>query len=778
MKSFLNFLKRNKLYALINLLGLTVSMAFVLILAVYVQKQLTTDAFQKNADRIYLVAPEHRYTMAYWTDKHLRNLLPEVEKSVAVYRLTSNGEFTVEDETVYASVTIADSCFFDIFSYDLVEGSKEDWRISWDRCMVSEEFANAHFGDKDPIGRTVRLNEAGGIMLTVCGIYKDFGNSVIVAPDVLCRGELLPKIYPNHNEAMNQSDGGLCFLMTHPNADLNARHDDILDFLNKNYFVYASGSETNVRIIPLRDIYFSSDVTYDGSRTMKLGSRKMVNLLLAVCLVLLLFAVLNYVNLTTALTGFRAKEMATRRLVGATKAGIFIRIIGECVALCAVAMVLAILLAEALAPNASELLEYPISVFGMASVGNVLIVIGFVLLLGILAGLVPALLIQKAQPIEIVRGALRVKTRTVYGPAIIVVQNVVAVVMLVAALTMFLQIHFMVHADLGINTKDIVVVNNNYGRSPEIQPMLERFKSEPFVEEVGKGIPIPALGGFHGNTVQLSDDSYANFKLVMGDESYFKILGIKEKQDNHNPNAFWFTESSFGKLGLDENATEYQSIAGTVPIGGVYYDFGTAPFGSEDRDWGTMVMNYKDAYPDNMLFLFLVKTNGSHKEAIARLEAIAKEFFPDKMFEARYVEDYIKDNYASSSRLLRIVLIFTLLSMLVSGLGLFAMSSYYMQQERRSVAVKKVFGADYGGVLCELVLSFMKLVGVAFVVGIPIAWLMMHRWLENYSQRISLSWWIFVLAGLVAIILAFISVIWQSVRTARENPAVVLKKNN
>lgn len=158
------------------------------------------------------------------------------------------------------------------------------------------------------------------------------------------------------------------------------------------------------------------------------------------------------------------------------------------------------------------------------------------------------------------------------------------------------------------------------------------------------------------------------------------------------------------------------------------------------------------------------------------METIAKEFFPDKMFEARYVEDFIKDNYASSSRILRIVLIFTLLSMLVSGLGLFAMSSYYMQQERRSVAVKKVFGADYGGVLCELVLSFMKLVGVAFVVGIPIAWLMMHRWLENYSQRISLSWWIFVLAGLVAVILAFVSVIWQSVRTARANPATVLKK--
>lgn len=776
MSSYIKFLSRNKLYAIINILGLTISMAFVLILAVYVQKQLTTDAFQKNADRIYLVAPENGYAMAYWTDKHLRNLLPEVEKSVTVYRITSNGEFTVEDETVYASVTIADSCFFDIFSYDLVEGSKADWKISWDRCMLSEQFANAHFGDKNPVGRTIRLNMAGGIELTVCGIYKDFGNSVIDAPDVLCRGEVLPKIYPNHNEAMHQSNGGICFLMTHPNADLKARHDDIVDFLKKNYFVYFSGREKDVRIIPLRDVYFSSDVTSDGSRTMKLGSRKMVNLLLIVCLVLLLFAVLNYINLTTALTGFRAKEMATRRLLGATKTGVFMRIIVECISLCAVAMAFAIFIAEALAPDATELLEYPVSIFGMASVGNVLIVIAFVVILGMIAGLVPALLIQKAQPIEIVRGSLRIKTKLVYSRIIIILQNAISVVMLVAALTMFFQIQFMVNADLGINTKDIVLINNNYGRSPDIQPMLERFKSEPFVEEVGKGIPIPALGGFHGNSVELPDGSYASFKLVMGDESYFKILGIKEKQDNHNPNAYWFTESSFGILGLDESAMEYQNIAGTTPIGGVYYDFGTAPFGCEDDDWGTMVMNYKDAYPDNMLHLFLVKTTGSHKEAITRLETIAKEFFPDKIFEARYVEDFIKDNYASSSRLLRIVLIFTLLSMLVSGLGLFAMSSYYMQQERRSVAVKKVFGAEYDGVLRELVLSFMKMVGIAFILGIPVAWFVMHRFLEGYSHRISLSWWIFALAGMAIIILAFISVIWQSVKTARTNPATVLKK--
>ena len=774
MKSFFNFLKRNKLYSIINLLGLTVSMAFVLLLAVYVQRQLSTDAFQKNADRIYLVKPENSFTMAYWTDKHLRNMLPEIEKSVAVLKMGDNMEFTIDNQVVFGNMTIADSCFFDMFSYDLTAGSKADWKVSWDRCMVSEEFANKCFGDKDPIGRIVQLNMGGGIAMTVCGVYKDFGNSVLATPDVLARGEVLFKVYPNHNEAMEQSNGGACFVMTYPGADLEARHNDIVNFLKDKYFIYKSGQSTDVRIIPLRKLYFTEDS--DGTSTICTGNRKVVNLLLTVCLVLLLFAVLNYVNLSTALIGFRAKEMATRRLVGATKTGIFMKMIGECMALCAVAMVLAILLAEALAPSASTLLEYPISVFKAASVGNVLLVVVFVVVLGFVAGLVPALLIQKAQPIEIVRGSLRLKTKTVYSRVIIVLQNAISVVMLVAALTMFLQVRMLINADLGINTKDILLVYNTFGKTSELQPMVERFKSEPFVEDVGKGTMIPAVGGFMGWSVQLPDESFISFKEMNGDDAYFKILGIKEKQDNHIPDASWLTESSFRKMGLDESAMEFQTINGPFPVGGVYYDFGMHPLEEGDGDWLGMVRNYKDELPEGLCHLMVVKVHGSHQAATARLEEIAKEFYPDKVFEAYYMEDLVELYFAKERRIFRIVLIFTLLSMLVSALGLFAMSSYYMQQQRRAVAVKKVFGAEYNGVLRELIFSFMKMVGVAFVIGIPVAWFIMHRWLETYTHRVSLSWWIFALAGLAVALMAFISVIWQSIKTARANPATVLKK--
>ena len=773
MKSFWSFLRKNKLYAAVNLVGLTVSMAFVLLLAVYIQRQLTTDSFQQNADRIYVVANEDNVTMGYWLDKHLKNNFPEIEKGCCVANIASAAAFNINGERVYGSTMAADSTFFEMFSYDLVEGNKADWRVSQDRCMVSREFANAHFGDKDPLGQIISFNYEGSFQLTVCGVYEDFGNSILKAPDVLIRGDLMPKINSSHDEFMSNAGGGICFVMAYPGADLQARHSDILDWCEENFWVYKSQYD-KVRIIPLRDMYFLNEGIRYGSDTIQFGNRSFVNLLLAMCILLLAFAVLNYINMTTALTGFRAKEMATRRLVGADKRSIFFKVISESTLICGISMLLAILLAEALAPTASRILEYQVSVFKAVTPVNILLVLGFILVLGILAGIVPALLIQKAQPIEIVRGTLRLKTKTVYSKVIIVVQNVVAVVMLVSALTMGLQIRHMISADLGYNTKDILVVDNAFGQAGQIRPLLDKWREEPCVEEVGQGDGIP-LGGTNNWTMEMPDGHWVSFQQIQGDDKYFDILGLKVKQDNHQPNKWWLNEYAFKQIGIEETATEFQTAQnGTRSIGGIYYDFKIRPL--EQDQSAAMIYNRGENPNDDYPWVLLVKTTGDQAAAKKQVEAACTEVFPDRLFEAQYIEEMIEDGFADESRVLNIVLIFTLLSILVSALGLFAMSSYYMQQEIRSVSVKKVFGADYSGVLKELVLSFMKMVGIAFVIGVPIAWFIMNRWLSGYGHRIDLHWWIFAIAGLTVAVIAAISVLYQSIKTARTNPAEALKK--
>ena len=774
MKSFWNFLKKNKLYGAINIIGLTVSMAFVLLLAVYVQCQLSTDSFQENADRIFVIANENSLTMGYWLDKHLKNNFPEIEKGCCVANMASAAPFHIDGaggELVYGRMMSADSTFFDIFSYELAAGNKADWHLSWDRCMISEEFANAHFGDKDPIGRQL-FSEGGSANLTICGVMKDFGNSVLKTPDVLVRGEMMPKNNPAHDEYMSNAGAGTCFVMTYPGADLGAKKGELLNWLEENFWIYKSNCD-QVRLIPLRDLYFLDEGKLDWNGTVQIGNRDFVNLLLAMCLLLLAFAVLNYINMTTALTGFRAKEMATRRLVGADKRGIFLKVIAESTIICGISMLLAILLAEALAPLASRLLAYQVSIFKAVTPVNVLLVLAFIAVLGILAGIVPALLIQRAQPIEIVRGTLRLKTKTVYSKVIIVLQNVVSVVMLVSALTMGLQIRHLITADLGYNTKDILVINNDFGQSGQLRPLLDRLREEACVEEVGQGNGIP-LEGTNNVTMEVGTGNWVSFQQIQGDDKYFQILGLKEKQDNHQ-RAWWLNEYAFKLIGIEESETEYvTSMEGSFPIGGVYYDFKVRPL--ESAQSAAMVYNWKESPDDNFPWVLVVKTNGDHGVARKKVEAVVEEVFPGRMFEGAYIEERIEDGFKDESRVLDIVLIFTLLSILVSALGLFAMSSYYMQQEIRSVSVKKVFGADYSGVLKELVLAFMKMVGIAFVIGVPVAWFIMNRWLSGYGHRINLHWWIFVLAGLVVALIAIISVLYQSVKTARTNPAEALKK--
>lgn len=534
------------------------------------------------------------------------------------------------------------------------------------------------------------------------------------------------------------------------------------------------GGDNDVRIIPLRDVYFLSDGNEDYNDSLRLGNKTTVMLLAGMCFLLLLFAILNYVNMTTALSGFRAKEMATRRLIGATKGGIFMKMIVESTIICAAAMVIAVLLGEAISPAASKVLNYDISIFKAISPVSVLVCVLFTVLVGVIAGIVPALIIQKAEPIEIVRGTLRLKTKTLYSKVIIVIQNVITVVMLVTAFTMFLQIRSMINAPAGYNTEDQITISNEYGRAGELAPLINKLKAESCVEAVGLGDGYPM---FDTNNWTMSTESgkEASFQLVKGDCAYFNILGIRKKQDNHTPDCYWLNEYAYGVLGIDETATEFTTKSNrTMQIGGIYYDFKIKPLLEEQHP--ALIYQY-DEYPaDRWPWTILIKTTPDHKEAFVRVKAVIDEMYPDKIFDASYVEDDIKMVFSSERRVLEIMVIFTILSLFVSALGLVAMSSYYMQQERRTVSLKKVYGADYNSVLWGLVAEFMKMIGVAFVIAVPVAWYLMHTWLNGYSYRIALHWWIFVAAGLFTALIAVLSVLWQAIRAARTNPAIELKK--
>lgn len=769
MKSYLNFLKRNKSYSAINLVGLSISMAFVLLLAVYVQKQLSTDAFQKNADRIYAVTNPENLNMGYYLPQYLSREFPDIE-AASSYIYQGVRTFVVENKSVNTPMAIVDSLFFKMFSFEMVSGSGDDFKISKNNILISESFASSYFQEKNPIGQKITL---GDYSLNVVGVYKNPENSIFKPVDIYVRGEFASGFNSANNEDMDNAGGAVCFVMTYPNSKFSEKNAEVLEYLKEIFWIYMNGSYDQVRMIPFRDIYFLENGAIENNGGFNLGDFSFVKILFSMCVILLLFAVLNYINMTTALSGFRAKEMATRRLLGSSKAAIFFKMMAESTLFCLISMLVALVFAELLSPLASEILNYNISLSSAFSLKNIISLIAFIIILGFISGLIPSLLLLRAKPIDVVKGNLVLKTKTIYSKIIIIVQNSLTVMMIVASLVVYLQVKKLVDAPLGYNTKDILSIENHYSDKVGINPLVDKIKSLACVEEVGLGEGTP-LTGTNNLTFELGNGQWISTQQIKGDSSYFNILGLREKQNNNVPKTFWLDEHAFKEIGIEESATTYHAKNNTQGIGGVYYDFKIGNILNEQKS--IMLYNYND-YPEyEFPWNIIVKTSGDKIQAKQQIMDCVKELFPDAIHSSTYLEDSLDEMFSRESQILKIIFIFTIISLIVSALGLVAMSSYYMQQQRKTVSVKKVFGASYHLVLSELIFSFLKLIGISFIIGIPLAYYLMHTWLGSYSYRIDLHWWIFIVAALFTLIIATLAVLWQSIKTANTNPATEMKK--
>lgn len=765
MNSFINFLKRNKAYTAINLLGLTISMTFVLILAVYVQKQLSTDSFHDKGDRIMIIANDW-YASAYHLKDHMRDRYPEIE-SYCAFMHENKIQAEIDGNTFSADYNYADSTFFDIFSFDIAEGDAEAFKHSVNNIVISESFARRMFPDKEAIGQQIGEN-------TVVAVMEDINNSVLPYCDILLRGEWMEKQNPSHNMDLSNSGSVQTFVLVKENCDLMSRRDDMLEYFKEIWWTYKGGISTELHLIPLRDIYF-----YDTDSIPQLlkGDKSVVGMLAMVCIVLLIFTIFNYVNMTTALSGFRAMEMASRQLIGASRTGIFAKLISESTILCFIATTLAFFIAEGLSPAASGILEYDFSIFEAATPGNMVILIAFIMLLGTLSGLIPALVLLRVRPIDIVRGSWRTSTKTIGSRIIIVLQTVTTMCMLTAALTMNRQINHMLEAPLGYNTENVINIENNFGMPDKLNVVKEKLLTLPCVANVGYGRGTP-LYGTNNNTMEIKGLGYISFQQFIGDQGYFDILGIREKHDNNAPNTYWFNEYAFKELGISEDTQII--MAGNddweskMPVGGVYYDFKVRPL-LEDQS-SAMIFNYRDKWPDQLYpWSILVQISGDKAEAISAVEAVFAEVFPDVLFKGRYITDEVADTFKKEMKILDIISLFTLISIFVSMLGLFAMSMYYMSQERKTVALKIIMGAERKRVFAALVGTFMKMALVAVVTSIPVGWFVMERWLDSFSYRIPMYWWVFAAAAGITLMTSFVTVLWQSIRTADTNPVESLK---
>lgn len=789
LRSWFTFLGRNRLYTAVNFIGLALALAFVLLVADYTVRQLTVDRFQTRADRIYAVCSEESAASGYYLQKHLRDRYPEIEStcSVAFFEDSDAGSTPVEigRQKFLASVLYADTTFFRMFDFTLLEGAREEALAARENVVLSESFARKVFGTFDPLGQTLRLDNDDRTYV-VSGVMRDIERSAIPAADIVMRAERITETNAANDERMSNSGAGVTFLLERRGADLQAKVPDMLAFFKEIYWPYQGNVVSQVRLVPLRELYFEP---VNNTNKLAHGSRSFLYILLGVGLVVLVFAVMNYINLTVAQAGFRAREMAARRLLGAPRGNIFLKWVLESTLFCAAALLIASCIAELFVPWASQLLGTKVAVWDDLSwpaAGGCLLA---VVVLGVVSGFVPALLVARYQPIDIVRGTFRRHAKTVYGRVLIALQNVITIVLLAASITIELQIRHLVNAPLGYETHDILNIGTDiFPDRSSIRRFCDELRSLPEIEAVGLGCGTPHDRG-NNNTIAYGPDRMVSFQVFIGDSTYFRILGLERLRDNHVAVAagsgasrdFWasnvwhINQYALHELGIAEDAPEFkvgEELSYPVVVAGIYRDFqvGTA------LDAPTSVLLREVNDPDGFQpWNILVKTHGDHAAVYHAVEELFRQTTDGGSFAARYLTDAIADDFAAQRRLLHIIGIFTLVALLISSLGLFAMAAYYIQQKRQVIAVRRVFGASRREMLTRLVRNFMALVGAAFVIAVPIAVWGLRRWLEEYSVRIALSPWIFLAAGLFAAVVALLSVGWQSRRAADADPVESLK---
>lgn len=779
-KSFYNFLRRNKLYTLINVFGFAASLTFVILMGLYVQDELSVDDFHKNKDRIYRLEHHEGPWLPPGLPQVLEDRYPEIEATVR----TCASLHTVDiipgytNQKISEHTLFADSTFFSIFSFPLIEGDPASVMRTNDDIVLTESFARKLFGSESAFGKTIRIKD---VNYHISGIAKDFKHTHFRNPGIIIPFPNIVRLWNTDKSLMTEvasSHDFVSYFLAKPGTDLQSKTSD-LDYFMKDelqHDLFISGYLKDLRFNPLSRVYFTPGNTKQVS---DYNDRTYVNILSITVLLILLFAVINYINLSVAQTGFRAKETAMRRLLGANKRQVFWGFIGESALLCLVSFLLAIGLAYMAEPFFQNMLNTQVTVSEGLTTTNILAALGGILVLSVISGWVPAKIISRYEPIEVVKGTFRRQTKMVFSKVLITFQYAVTIVLIGCSVTIIRQIHYMQDTELGFD-KDYVLVCENFCTKEQQPGFREELLSIPGVETVAFADQIPGTGQYHGR--------YGHFDLegtihdLWGFNTDASYLSLMDFEIIHTTTAFnptgtnyWLNETAWRQLGLDPDATEYTNAEAErykFKVAGMIKDFYTDDFSTPIQE--ILIVSTPD-YRGRQIF---VKVSPAEAFKTAdRIREAYNQWAGGNYYDGRFISEEIASMYESQKRMSQIIGSLSVIALIISALGMLAMATYYAAQRAEEMAVRKVFGAMNREVLALSLASFLKLIVIAFVIATPFIWYFMRDWLSGYAYRISLSWSIFALAGSVAFVIATLTVLWQSIRIANANPALTLKKN-
>lgn len=794
MKYFFRFLKNNPLYAVINVVGLALSLMFVILIGDYTYRQFSIDKWHKNHERIYVLGTENGNSLLSWPDcaHSLKDRYPEVEDVCCVYM--HNGKIKHEDRVYEESqgdnagnIMLADSNFFRFFDFKMIDGDRETALDSPEKCVVTESLAKALFPDGNALGQPLQIEGTryvfvsddngdpydSSLVYTVSGVIKDLDKTVFLNETaVIANFERAPQVlgYRLRNDLMASGPLGstLSFLMLRPGASLEDKIEDLTSYCIESIPVFNFYGNRKAAIIPLDDLMFAPQNTGAGLQT---GDKSLLGILLAVVLAILMFAVTNYINLTVANTGFRAKEMATRRLLGSDGLGISLELIGESTLMVFISFIIGGALALLLEDKMAVLFKGKIDILKDINFSTVSVSLLFIVLTGIISGIMPTISLSKYKPIDVVKGSFRYHSKMVLSRIFIILQNVITMTMMAATLTILLQMSHLVKAPLGYNTENIFRVSSD---NPEV--MRNALKSQPFVQEIGSFSGTSLDGNYRSmSTRKDKDNNNLLVYLTTWDKEFIDIMGINLVKDNHlSGDVKYINEELAGKLSLGDGESEVTWGDGKVmQVAGIFSNFHMTNIIDPYQPFLISVKDTDEIEDPN----FMVKTDGS-PDARKKLCDLIKEVdgtTEDLDWKLQSVDDNIKASLNEEKNTMRIVSIFTGVAVLISVLGFIGMSLFFIRQRRKEIGVRRIMGSTTNEVLSLLLTKFCAPLLVSFIFAVPLSWFIMDKWLEGFSYRIGLSPWIFIASGAVSLLIAVVSIFFQTLHAAHSNPADAIR---
>ncbi|MGM9712892.1 MAG: ABC transporter permease [Prevotella sp.] len=777
MRSYINFLSHNKLYAAIEAFGMAVALGLVVILSAYAMMEYGVGKGNEKSREIYAVGSGNYLGMTWGTAQEFFPSIPEIKEWTRIATANNLPGVMVGDNFFKVEAYCIDPNCFEFFGYD-IRGCRRDRALtSENEAIVSESFATKAFGNDNPIGKTLKYDS---LTFKITGVMPDFRKSDIFEPhEVFISMKHKEKNMPR----MDNFGETVPFVRLAKDADPDKVNEKLLDKYVEYWkdFHYSRENEGKFlwgsSLVRMDKLYFSETTNWQFRQ----GDKKLVDILLAVAIVLLVCAIFNYINLTVAQAGKRSKEMATRRLLGDSLWGVVMRYFKESALFTFACFIIAMILALCLLPVFNDMLKTKISL--SVSPLMFLITVAALLVISFVCGIIPAIVVSHFNPIDVVKGSLRIKSKMWFSKVFITAQGVVSAVLIAVGLTMTLQMHHLYTLPYGYNQDDIIMAfTGAIGYKLERQQILaNRLKTLPEVEEAipGGGSPLECgMNGVH----DAKGDASSWVRMCRLDSTAMKLLGIKVIEQYCEPTDYkvWVTES--GKrfwgvsakkpyFGIRDGKPEYECC-------GVIAEFRTG--GAIPNETNNSYNAIQVAPHDGFYYSMLIKTQGDHDTALAAVRntcsKVAKELtgLPLEM-GCDYFEKRLSDNLKPQRNTMSLVLTFMLVSILISALGMFAMSVYYSEQQLKQIALRKVMGATVVNVVWTLSRRFLIMSAIAIVLAMPLSIKFMSHYIEGFVYKIAMPWWVLMVAALLTLLTAFLSIVSRTLRAARTNPVDYLK---